>query len=126
MIKNILQAEEYLQRLYTVSWQLTGKDVTLERMWPILRLAGDPQDKLKVIHVAGTSGKTSTSYFISSLLQQGGAKVGLTVSPHIQSITERLQINGKEVSEEYFCSRLNEFISIVDDKDKADINDPTV
>lgn len=119
MIRNIQQAEKFLQRLYAVSWQVTGKDVTLDRMWPILRLANDPQNRLKVIHIAGTSGKTSTAYFISSLLQQGGAKVGLTVSPHIQSVTERLQIDGNQVSEEYFCSRLNEFIAIVGENPDA-------
>jgi folylpolyglutamate synthase/dihydropteroate synthase len=53
-------------------------DQKLERMRKLMRALGDPQKKLRVVHVAGTSGKTSTCYYISSLLTEAGYKTGLT------------------------------------------------
>lgn len=78
-----------------------------------MKFLGNPQDKLKIIHVAGTSGKTSTCYYISALLSQAGLKVGLTVSPHIDKVSERLQINGKPVSDKEFAEALDEFIEMI-------------
>lgn len=66
------------------------------------------------MHVAGTSGKTSTSYFITSLLAQSGSKVGLTVSPYITQINERVQINLVPLPEEKFCRDLSEFLKLVE------------
>lgn len=94
--------------------QLTGKDTVLDRIRPLMQLLGDPQDDLRTIHIAGTSGKTSTSYFIAALLQQSGKNVGLTVSPHIDSVTERVQINGRPLDDDTFCKLFNEFMDIVD------------
>ncbi len=113
MIQTIVEAERYLSGFMGRTAQITGKDVTVQRMWPLLSLVGNPESKLKVIHIAGTSGKTSTAYYIASLLQQSGKKVGLTVSPHIRSITERLQIDGRPVSDKEFCKLLNKFADIV-------------
>jgi dihydrofolate synthase / folylpolyglutamate synthase len=67
---------------------------------------------LKVIHVAGTSGKTSTAYYIAALLAAAGKKTGLAVSPHIDIITERIQINGQNISEADFCSELEVFLDL--------------
>jgi len=85
---------------------------TLERIQALMKYLGNPQDKFKVIHVAGTSGKTSTCYYLSSLLQQAGQKVGLTVSPHVDEINERVQINLIPLPEADFCKYLNEFLDI--------------
>ena len=74
---------------------------------------GNPQDKLKVVHVAGTSGKTSTSYFVASLLQKAGLHVGLTVSPHVDSLNERVQIDLTPLLEVEFCKALSEFLDII-------------
>jgi dihydrofolate synthase / folylpolyglutamate synthase len=87
---------------------------TLDRVWPLMELLGSPQDRLKVIHVAGTSGKTSTAYYLSALLAAGGKKVGLTVSPHVDSVMERVQINGQPLSEVEFCRELGSFLEIVE------------
>ena len=94
--------------------QLTGGNTTLERIEPLMVLLANPERKLKIIHVAGTSGKTSTSYYIAALLQSGGQKVGLTVSPHVDSVTERLQIDGRPISDQLFCSELEIFLELVD------------
>jgi len=61
---------------------------------------GQPQQKFKSIHVAGTNGKGSTSHAICSVLMEGGYKVGLYTSPHLKSFTERIKINGGEIPEQ--------------------------
>jgi dihydrofolate synthase/folylpolyglutamate synthase len=61
---------------------------------------GNPHQKFKSIHVGGTNGKGSTSHALASVLQEAGYKVGLYTSPHLKSFTERIKINGCEISEE--------------------------
>lgn len=81
----------------------------LDRITKLLRHLSNPQNKLRVLHVTGTSGKTSTSYFLRSILEASGKKVGLTVSPHITTIRERLQLNGDSISEVLFIRYFNQF-----------------
>ena len=59
---------------------------------------GNPQKKFKTIHVGGTNGKGSTSHMLASILQEAGYKVGLYTSPHLKNFTERIRINGEEIS----------------------------
>ena len=94
--------------------QLTGKDTTLARIRPLMAYLGNPQDALKVVHIAGTSGKTSTAYYIAALLGSTDNKIGLTVSPHIDSVKERVQINGKMLTDGSFCSELEKFLGLVE------------
>lgn len=61
---------------------------------------GNPQQRFKSIHVGGTNGKGSTSHALASILQSSGYKTGLYTSPHLKSFTERIRINGKEITEE--------------------------
>ena len=61
---------------------------------------GNPQQTFKTIHVAGTNGKGSTSHALASILQAAGYKTGLYTSPHLKSFTERIRINGEEITEE--------------------------
>jgi dihydrofolate synthase/folylpolyglutamate synthase len=61
---------------------------------------GQPQQKFKSVHVAGTNGKGSTSHSICSVLMEAGYKVGLYTSPHLKSFTERIKINGEEIPEQ--------------------------
>lgn len=86
---------------------------TLDTINELLQFLGNPQDELKIIHVAGTSGKTSTSYFMRALFQQAGMKTGLTVSPHITSIKERVQVNGDVLSNEVYIEYARRFFSAV-------------
>ena len=61
---------------------------------------GNPQETFKTIHVAGTNGKGSTSHALAAVFQAAGYKTGLYTSPHLQSFTERIRIDGKEITEE--------------------------
>lgn len=112
-IRSIDEANRALLEYVPLVGQLTGKDTTLERILPLMARLGNPQDNIPIIHIAGTSGKTSTAYFIAGLLQSAGKRVGLTVSPHVDSVTERVQIDGKPLADEKFCAYLGEFLEIV-------------
>ncbi|MCR4329624.1 MAG: Mur ligase family protein [Candidatus Roizmanbacteria bacterium] len=78
----------------------------LLRMKRIMELLGNPQNKLRIIHIAGTSGKGSTATFVSSLLSAHGKKTGLHVKPHFVDIRERLQINGQMIAKKSFVAIL--------------------
>jgi len=86
----------------------------LDNMLKLMDFLGNPQDKFKVLHVAGTSGKTSTSYYLAALLTAAGQKTGLTVSPHVDKVNERLQLNGQPVAEPEFCEALTEFSELIE------------
>nr|WP_287936558.1 folylpolyglutamate synthase/dihydrofolate synthase family protein [Algoriphagus sp.] len=60
---------------------------------------GNPERKFKSIHVAGTNGKGSTSHTLAAILQSAGFKTGLYTSPHLKSFTERVRVNGQEITE---------------------------
>lgn len=60
----------------------------------------NPQQKFKTIHVGGTNGKGSTSHMLASVLQEAGYKVGLYTSPHLKNFTERIRVNGEEISKD--------------------------
>ena len=60
---------------------------------------GNPEKSLKLIHVAGTNGKGSTSHMIASILQEAGYKTGLYTSPHLKDFRERIKIDGQMISE---------------------------
>lgn len=77
-----------------------GIRLGLDNMRNLLELLGNPQDKLNVIHVAGTNGKGSTCSFMTSILKESGYKVGLYTSPFLETFTERIKINGKNIPEE--------------------------
>ena len=66
----------------------------------LLQNLGNPEDQMKVIHVAGTNGKGSVCAYLNSVLQTAGYSVGMFTSPHLESINERFQINGKNVDNE--------------------------
>lgn len=72
----------------------------LARMRRAMERLGNPQEKIKVIHVAGTTGKGSTCLYLESLLRAHGFKTGLTVSPHAVDVRERFQINGRFISDQ--------------------------
>lgn len=113
-MNTIEEANQLLAGYVPLANELLGKDITLERMRPLMKLIGNPEDMLKIIHIAGTSGKTSTAYYIASLLQASGQKVGLTVSPHLDSVTERVQINLEPLDDAEFCQALTEFLEIIE------------
>ena len=74
----------------------------MEHTKECLKRLGDPQDKFRVIHVAGTNGKGSTCAFLTSVLREAGYSCGLFTSPHLVVINERFQINEKNIDDETF------------------------
>ena len=81
-----------------------GTKPDLSRVQWLLRALGDPQKKLKFIHIAGTNGKGSTAAMSASILQKAGYKVGLFTSPYIYRFNERIQINGQQIPDEEVIS----------------------
>jgi len=88
--------KETLKYLYGL--ERFGMIFGLENISRLLHILGNPHLGLKVIHVAGTNGKGSVSAMMASILREEGYRVGLYTSPHLVSFTERIQINGIEVS----------------------------
>lgn len=92
------------------SYSKSGKPVTdLSRAENLMRLVGNPQNRLDFIHVAGTNGKGSTVEYISNALIYSGYKVGQFTSPFVLHYTDRIRINGREIDKESFCE-ICEFI----------------
>ncbi|MEI7682740.1 MAG: Mur ligase family protein [Candidatus Saccharibacteria bacterium] len=98
---------DYIPKFQSVNWSFA-----LDDMKALMNELGNPQEKVKIIHVAGTSGKTSTCYYISDMLQRTGKTVGLTVSPHVDNINERVQLDGQPLPEAEFCRLFGEFVDL--------------
>ena len=93
-----MQMMNYEQALsYIESIEKFGIDLGLDRMAELMRRLGNPQDKLKYVHVAGTNGKGSTVAFISNILMAAGYKTGIYISPSLDRFTKRIQVDGKEI-----------------------------
>lgn len=116
MNKRIATIQEAERVLRIVARRPPGAhDVSvLTRMRRVMGALGDPQDRLRIIHVAGTSGKTSTAYYLSALLTAAGVRVGLSVSPYTYTLLERLQVNGLMLSERQFCAELSTFLELLE------------
>lgn len=71
-----------------------------ERIVELMERLGNPQDQLKVVHVAGTNGKGSICAYLSSILQEAGYVTGLFTSPYIEQFEERIRVNGQNISPE--------------------------
>lgn len=92
-------------------------DPSLTRMQKTLSILGDPQNAYPAIHVAGTNGKTSTSRVAESLLRELGLRVGRYTSPHLQSITERINLDGRQLSAPEFLAAWQDiapYVAMVD------------
>ncbi len=105
--------EEALQFIH--STYKFGSKLGLQNITKLTELLGNPQNSYKIIHVAGTNGKGSTSNMIHDVLMASGYKTGLFISPFLEEFTERIQINKKQIDRE----SLARITSTV--KDKIDI-----
>lgn len=94
---NYTEAVDYIETLpkFTVKHPPEHTRELLSRL-------GNPQEGIKIIHVAGTNGKGSVCAYLNAMLLAGGKKTGLFTSPHLVRINERFQINGEDVSDEQF------------------------
>lgn len=82
----------------------------LQRIESLCAHFGDPHKKIRTVHIAGTNGKGSSSHLIASVLQSAGYKTGLFTSPHLREFTERIKINGKEISREAITDFINQHL----------------
>ncbi len=83
----------------------------LERITEVFTYLGNPQDKIESVLIAGTNGKGSVAAILSNILIQNDYKTGLYTSPHLISVTERLRINGNDITETIFDSILGEIFN---------------
>ncbi len=97
----------------------------LARSKYFLNLLGNPQNTLRTVHIAGTSGKGSTAYITSFLLKNLGFKTGLILSPHLSDIRERIQINNNYISKKKFVYYLNRIIPSIYRMKKLKYKKPT-
>jgi len=79
----------------------------LGRMTQLLAALGNPERRLRVVHIAGTKGKGSTAVMTAAILERSGAKVGLYTSPHVESVRERIMVNRQWIPEERLVARVN-------------------
>src|SRR5678815_4824111 len=79
--------------------QLFGARLGLENTLRLAELLGNPQDRLRFIHVAGTNGKGSTCAMLESIYRAAGLRVGLFTSPHLISFRERIQVDRHLITE---------------------------
>ena len=90
--------EEALEYIHSVSWTFCKPG--LERISELCERLGNPQDKLKFIHVAGTNGKGSFCSMLESVLRAAGYKTGLYTSPYIKEFGERMRVLGENIKDE--------------------------
>jgi len=106
---------------YILNRKRGGPKPGLSRMQMLMHRLGDPQDKLKCIHVSGTNGKGSCCSLTASVLQAAGYRVGLTISPFVLEFRERIQINGQMISFDDLGDIVGEIAAICDEMDKIDM-----
>lgn len=112
--------DQVIKRIYSLPKLHPKNDLSYIRR--ILKQLNNPQDSVKTIHVTGTNGKGSTSYYLSNLLQKAGQKTGLFVSPYIYEFNERMQLNGKNISNNDLIRTANEIETAIEILKKDDSN----
>lgn len=112
--------DQVIKRIYSLPKLHPKNDLSYIRR--ILKQLNNPQDSVKTIHVTGTNGKGSTSYYLSNLLQKAGQKTGLFVSPYIYEFNERIQLNGKNISNNDLIKTANEIETAIEILKKDDPN----
>jgi len=105
-------AEKYLQS--SGKFRITPG---LERISAILDILGSPQDKMKVVHIAGTNGKGSVSVLTAEILSEAGFKTALYTSPHLFKYNERFKINGVDISDEDFSNYVFQIENLAKEND---------
>lgn len=108
-----MDIQESLNKLFAL--HTFGVKLGLENIQKFLENIGNPQSKLKTIHVAGSNGKGSTSSFIASILMENGYKVGLYTSPHFVKFNERISVNGKYISDDFIAMFIHKYQKYIDE-----------
>src|SRR5271168_945751 len=110
------RAIAYLESFQNISYKKDEQNPKkgLLRTQYLLNLLDDPQDKLKYVHITGTSGKGSVSYLVSRCLYKNNIKTGLFNSPFAVSTVEKIQVNGKYISAKEFVETADHLKSFLD------------
>lgn len=87
----------------------------LDNITKLCAFFGNPQEKIKCIHIGGTNGKGSSSNMLASVLQEAGYKVGLYNSPHLIDFTERIKVNGKNCNKEFVYNFIQKLKTLPED-----------
>jgi len=90
------------ERALLARWPESRLEPSLDRITALTELLGEPQRSYPVIHLTGTNGKTSTSRMIDTLIRATGLRTGRFTSPHVESMTERISVDGEQLTEEQF------------------------
>ena len=96
-MKELQTIDETLKYLQFDNWEQS--EPGLSRSYELLGLLGNPQEKLKFVHIAGTNGKGSTAAMLASVLQSAGYRTGLYTSPHLLRFHERMRVCGREIDD---------------------------
>ena len=102
-----MNVSEALSYIHSVCWK--GSIPGLSRTRELLAKMGNPEKKLRFVHIAGTNGKGSTAAMLAAILRQAGYVTGLYTSPYIIKFHERMQVNGEMISDEELCA-ITEYI----------------
>jgi dihydrofolate synthase/folylpolyglutamate synthase len=103
----LLDLDERIARVLRGSQRAVDARYQLEPTERLMAALGSPQKRLRVVHLAATSGKTSTSWVLRGYLQALGLRTGLTISPHVTSPCERVQIDGEPVTATEFAAAVD-------------------
>lgn len=104
--------EQALEYIHSVNWAFCKPG--LERITALCKALGNPQNKLRFIHVAGTNGKGSTSSMLASILQSAGYRTGLYTSPYIRTFCERIRVDGENIPREELAALTERIRPIAD------------
>src|SRR2546426_3851442 len=104
--RNLMTYPEAIRFLYDLRW--FGTKLGLTNTFKLTALAGNPQRKLRFIHVAGTNGKGSTCAMLESVYRLTGLRVGLFTSPHLVAFGERIRVNRQCISEKEIVQQVLE------------------
>src|SRR3954465_15017491 len=100
--------------LLQARWPEHKIEPSLDRVRRLVELLGDPQKAYPVGHLTGTNGKTSTARMIDTLLREAGLRTGRFTSPHLESVRERITLDGEPISEERFTEAYAEIAPYLD------------
>ncbi|MCI8497593.1 MAG: bifunctional folylpolyglutamate synthase/dihydrofolate synthase, partial [Clostridiales bacterium] len=110
---------DYQETLRFIHSRLTfGMKPGLDRTRELCRRLGNPQDRLKMVHVAGTNGKGSVCTMLSGILQEAGYRTGLYTSPYITDFCERMQVDGAPIGHNELCRLMEQVRPVVEQMDR--------
>lgn len=112
-------------RKYIEDSQKYGSVLGLDNMRELMGRLGNPQDKLKIIHVAGTNGKGSVIAYLYTVLREAGYRVGRYISPALYSYRERMEVSGEAVSREDFAICLSRTAQAISQMTEEGLPHPT-